>query len=400
MHSSGKKWIVIGTVCVVPLKLKAITGHKMKAFINKISGSVSDDGSEFETQRQNWENMVKSITQLKKDLKKQQKLQNLRLPFENVAESASLIFKNQEDTYISVLRGVSQQLSQALSQFSDSQQQLNSLVDNYLNYLLNFKSKITEHDNLWSEYEKINSQLKSFQEKPPKEPGKLQKTEEKMNQLWNLYQQSNSKLIEELKALYANRYNDFQKPYKVLVANQYMLFQRISAAYQTLESSSISHNTAPSSSLPQGQSVLQALYDFQGNEKENELSFSKGDTIMVIEHYDNTAWWKGTNKRTNQTGSFPANFCGPAGQLNQNPTIPQTQQTTTQVSQPSLTANQNTKKRICLYSYKAQDPSELSFSEKDIIVVLEAYENDQWWKGVNQTTKQVGIFPCNYTQEM
>mmetsp|Transcript_28758 Transcript_28758/g.40504 ORF Transcript_28758/g.40504 Transcript_28758/m.40504 type:complete len:379 (+) Transcript_28758:17-1153(+) len=376
----------------------------MKAFISKISGGVSDDGSEFETQRQNWDNMVKSITQLKKDLKKQQKLQNLRLPFENVAESASLIFKNQEDTYISVLKGVSQQLAQALSQFSDSQQQLNSLVDNYLNYLLNFKSKIAERDNLWSEYEKINSQLKSYQEKPPKEPGKLQKTEEKMNQLWNLYQQSNSKLIEELKALYANRYNDFQKPYKVLVANQYMLFQRISAAYQTLESTSTSHNSAPSSSLPQGQTVLQALYDFQGNEKENELSFTKGDTIMVVEHYDNTAWWKGTNKRTNQTGLFPANFCGPAGQLNQISTSPQPQQTTIQQTtiqqvSPSVSTNQNSKRRICLYSYKAQDPSELSFSEKDIIVVLEAYENDQWWKGMNQNTKQVGVFPCNYTQE-
>lgn len=90
-----------------------------------------------------------------------------------------------------------------------------------------------------------------------------------------------------------------------------MLFQRLSAAYQALETSqqqSQSQSSNPTAFLPVGTSsalsasvststatststsgfTLRALYDFKGNDKENELSFAKGDTIVVLERNENT----------------------------------------------------------------------------------------------------------------
>jgi NADPH oxidase len=47
------------------------------------------------------------------------------------------------------------------------------------------------------------------------------------------------------------------------------------------------------------------------------------------------------------------------------------------------------------YRYDAQSGDELSFEENDMITIIEK-DDSGWWKGLNQTTKQTGVFPYNY----
>ena len=49
-----------------------------------------------------------------------------------------------------------------------------------------------------------------------------------------------------------------------------------------------------------------ALYSFKPTEPD-ELPFSEGDVITVLERYEDTEWWKGELK--GRVGLFPSNFC-------------------------------------------------------------------------------------------
>ena len=49
-----------------------------------------------------------------------------------------------------------------------------------------------------------------------------------------------------------------------------------------------------------------ALYDYNAEEGD-ELSFAKGDVLRVTEEDEDGEWWTGTNERTGETGTFPAN---------------------------------------------------------------------------------------------
>lgn len=51
---------------------------------------------------------------------------------------------------------------------------------------------------------------------------------------------------------------------------------------------------------------------------------------------------------------------------------------------------------IALYTFNPSDPEEVGFQDGDIITVLEAYENNDWWKG--EVKGRVGIFPRNYAK--
>jgi hypothetical protein len=54
----------------------------------------------------------------------------------------------------------------------------------------------------------------------------------------------------------------------------------------------------------------QAAFDYAATEA-GELSFSKGDMIVVISE-DASGWWQGKNMRSGETGSFPSNYTTPS----------------------------------------------------------------------------------------
>lgn len=101
---------------------------------------------------------------------------------------------------------------------------------------------------------------------------------------------------------------------------------------------------------------VKALYSF-AKRKENELSFNKGDILLVIDRNYN-GWWKGYAH--GQVGRFPSNYC----------TDCNIEPTSFAIDGP---------KAIALYSYKARKPAELSFSKGDIISVIEQHKSG-WWK--------------------
>jgi amphiphysin len=56
-----------------------------------------------------------------------------------------------------------------------------------------------------------------------------------------------------------------------------------------------------------GARVTKALYAFDGNEAEGEMSFTEGDALVIEEELDG-GWWKGINMRTGKKGLFPSNY--------------------------------------------------------------------------------------------
>ena len=52
---------------------------------------------------------------------------------------------------------------------------------------------------------------------------------------------------------------------------------------------------------------------------------------------------------------------------------------------------------MALYSYRAQNPNELSFPEGAVILLLGKNEQ-QWWPGRLEESGVEGVFPVNYVQ--
>ncbi|XP_060067131.1 growth factor receptor-bound protein 2-like [Ylistrum balloti] len=53
----------------------------------------------------------------------------------------------------------------------------------------------------------------------------------------------------------------------------------------------------------------------------------------------------------------------------------------------------------CLYDFDSGAPDELQFKKGDGITVLEKVDDESWWRGRNERTNEVGLFPINYVQK-
>ncbi len=184
--------------------------------------------------------------------------------------------------------------------------------------------------------------------------------------------------------------------------------------------------TAATTATTNNTKLLTALFDYSANE-DNELSFKEGDTILLLEQYNDSNWWKGelvsassNNKSAKPLqGLFPANFVKEVPTttttttINPSPTTTTTTATlppTTTTPPPSSNAdNKATKDDILtatataaadkyrmLYDYTAQEDNEVSFGKDDVIRVEEKYDDSDWWKGTVLRSGQVGLFPSNF----
>jgi len=118
---------------------------------------------------------------------------------------------------------------------------------------------------------------------------------------------------------------------------------------------------------------LVALYTYDATE-ENEISFLEGEAITLIEK-DDSGWWRGRNNKGKE-GLFPSNFVEIVGEE----------------AIGSIEINKDFK---ALYSYEAEDETELSIKEGEILHVVS--ETDGWYFGTNSQGKE-GNFPSNFVE--
>ncbi|XP_042322614.1 SH3 domain-containing protein 19 isoform X3 [Sceloporus undulatus] len=118
-----------------------------------------------------------------------------------------------------------------------------------------------------------------------------------------------------------------------------------------------------------------ALHDFTA-ETQEDLSFKKGDHILILEHLD-SEWYRG--RLNGKEGIFPAVFVHVCSG-------------NAQVSQP---ADGKKEKAKALYDFHAENIDELSFKVGDIITELESID-EEWLSG--KLHGKSGIFPKNFVQ--
>ncbi|XP_038610884.1 SH3 domain-containing protein 19 [Tachyglossus aculeatus] len=122
----------------------------------------------------------------------------------------------------------------------------------------------------------------------------------------------------------------------------------------------------------------EALHDFIAESSE-DLSFKKGDNILIIKHL-NSEWFKG--RLNNREGIFPAVFV-------------RSRSGPTAGAVPLATAGQKKEKARALYDFHGENDDELSFKAGDTITELESVD-EEWMSG--ELAGKSGIFPKNYVQ--
>ncbi|KAG4098295.1 hypothetical protein H8356DRAFT_991492 [Neocallimastix lanati (nom. inval.)] len=159
----------------------------------------------------------------------------------------------------------------------------------------------------------------------------------------------------------------------------------------------INENTSEKQSVQQSNSMtVKALYSYDAQE-EGELSFEENEILINVVEVPGEGWWSGNNSK-GQYGMFPSNYV--TSYLNQ--TIEEegaNEEIIVQevIEKPSVSNDDNTNNTaVALYDYEAQDDTEISFSEGEIITGI-ILQDENWGIGINSKNQQ-GMFPLNYVQ--
>eukprot|EP01128_Nolandella_sp_AFSM9_P003625 TRINITY_DN1578_c0_g2_i1.p1 TRINITY_DN1578_c0_g2~~TRINITY_DN1578_c0_g2_i1.p1 ORF type:complete len:562 (+),score=185.55 TRINITY_DN1578_c0_g2_i1:40-1686(+) len=124
-----------------------------------------------------------------------------------------------------------------------------------------------------------------------------------------------------------------------------------------------------------GEEVLLARYEYEATD-EGEIGFREGEKIVLL-NKDESGWWVGRNE-AGETGSFPSNFV----ELDEG-------------DGESQVIEINADYRA-LYDYEAEDETELTIKEGDILHVQT--ETDGWYYGSNVNGGEEGTFPSNFVE--
>jgi hypothetical protein len=198
-----------------------------------------------------------------------------------------------------------------------------------------------------------------------------------------------------------------------------MLFTRLGHAFQSVientnpSGTMAANNTTPSqnskyntptsneSVIPKindSKQLVRAIENYEGNDS-SELSFNQNDIISVLQITKDGEWSKGELR--GKLGLFPTKLAVPLpGSEREAPQSTTTTTTTTTIStttSPSTPNNPAVESRKAVYDFDTQESGEINFVEGDIIQIIEKYEDTDWWKGMNTRTKDIGLFPSNYT---
>nr|XP_029132058.1 SH3 domain-containing protein 19 [Labrus bergylta] len=146
--------------------------------------------------------------------------------------------------------------------------------------------------------------------------------------------------------------------------------------------SPFSHMSPQQSVVPAGSGgaglKVQAVHDFNPGGP-GELALKAGDVVTMVEKVD-SEWYSGTCRGS--TGFFPINH---AKVLSNSPKPP-TRPPSVKISGPRCVAR---------FDYEGDQSDELSFSEGDVIQLMEIVE-EEWARGKNGTS--TGIFPLSFVE--
>jgi len=145
---------------------------------------------------------------------------------------------------------------------------------------------------------------------------------------------------------------------------------------------------SPASAPSAGSQEVVALYDYEATE-EGELTFAEGEKLTLLEQ-DDSGWWKGKNVK-GVVGVFPSNFVEIVGA---NGTASAAGGGTGGGSGGNaIEINADYR---ALYDYDAEDDTELTIKEGDILHVIS--ETDGWYYGTRKTDGKQGNFPSNFVE--
>ena len=121
-------------------------------------------------------------------------------------------------------------------------------------------------------------------------------------------------------------------------------------------------------------------YNYQAQQLD-ELSLVKGNRIMILEK-SGDGWWRG--QCGNKIGWFPSNY------------------TQEELEDPHTycMAENVIDIMVALYSFKAQNDTELSFEKGERLEVIDRPASDPDWLKARNTQAQVGLIPKNYLIEL
>jgi len=131
-----------------------------------------------------------------------------------------------------------------------------------------------------------------------------------------------------------------------------------------------------------GEAISSAIvkYNYQAQQLD-ELSLVKGARILILEK-SGDGWWRG--QHGNKIGWFPSNY---------------TQEELEDAHTYSMAEN-ILDIMVALYTFKAQNDTELSFSKGERLEVIDRPPSDPDWYKARNTSGQIGLVPKNYLVEL
>ena len=113
----------------------------------------------------------------------------------------------------------------------------------------------------------------------------------------------------------------------------------------------------------------------------DELSLVKGNRVLILEK-SGDGWWRG--QCGNKIGWFPSNY------------------TQEELEDPHTycMAENVIDIMVAMYSFKAQNDTELSFEKGERLEIIDRPASDPDWLKARNTQAQVGLIPKNYLVEL
>ena len=121
-------------------------------------------------------------------------------------------------------------------------------------------------------------------------------------------------------------------------------------------------------------------YNYQAQQLD-ELSLVKGNRILILEK-SGDGWWRG--QCGNKIGWFPSNY------------------TQEELEDPHTycIAENVIDIMVAMYTFKAQNDTELSFEKGERLEIIDRPASDPDWLKARNTQAQVGLIPKNYLVEL
>merc|ERR1712110_1408277 len=131
-----------------------------------------------------------------------------------------------------------------------------------------------------------------------------------------------------------------------------------------------------------GEPISSAIvkYNYQAQQLD-ELSLSKGARILILEK-SGDGWWRG--QYGNKIGWFPSNYT----------------QEELEDAHTYCMAENVLDIMVALYTFKAQNDTELSFDKNERLEIIDRPPSDPEWYKARNTSGQIGLVPKNYLIEL